>query len=118
MTARLWTKEFVQRGAVWILALEEKKAAIGLESGVLKVVYSGTGETLLEDTEAHSEAVHCAEFSEDRKEFVTGSGEEAILLWCIETGAVIGLLGEEHTMEVTSLAFSRDGQRPTSDRQW
>ncbi len=53
---------------------------IALESVALKVFDSGTGQTLLEDTEAHPEAVYSVEFSEYRKEFVTGSREDTVRL--------------------------------------
>ncbi len=78
MTARLETKAFAQSSAVSILALsaDEKTVVIGLESGALKVLDSGTDETLLEDIEAHPRAVHSVEFSGDTKEFVTGTAEE------------------------------------------
>ncbi len=113
MTAGFQTQEFAQSSAVWTVALsaDEKKVAIGLESGGLKVLDSRTGETLFEDTEAHPEAVYSVEFSPDGKHFVTGSRDETIRLWSIEKWAAIGLPVEDHFMEVTSFAFTRDGQQ-------
>ncbi len=77
----------------------KKKATVSLESGALKVLDSGAGERLLEDTEHHPEVVHPVKFSEDRKEFVTGSWKKTIWFWRVEKWAVIGLLYDEHTWE-------------------
>ncbi len=57
---------FTQSSAVWYVALcsEDGKVAIGLQNGTVKVLDSGTGDTVFEDTEAHSDGcdVYCVQF--------------------------------------------------------
>ncbi len=103
----------MQSSAIWAVAIsaDDMKVAIGLENGALKVLDSWTGETLFEDTRAHTRTVYSVEFSPDGKRLVTGSWDNTIRLWNIENWAPIGSPAEEHLMEVTSFAFSRNGQQ-------
>ncbi len=116
LTAGSQTEELVQNSAVWTVAIsaDDMKVAIGLEDGALKVVDSWTGETLFEDTEAHTEVVYSVEFSPDGKLLATGSWDKTIRLWNMEKCAAIGIPVEEHIREVASFAFSRNGQQLVS----
>ncbi len=96
----------MQNSAIWTVAIsaDDMKVAIGLENGALKVVDSWTGETLFEDTQAHTKTIYSVEFSPDGKHLVTGSWDKTIRLWNIANWAPIGSPVEEHTMELTSFA--------------
>ncbi len=88
--------------------------AIGLENGTLKVVDCCTGETLFEDSGAHSDSVSSIAFSADGRRLATGGRDRTIRVWDTETWATIGLPVEGHSDWVTSVAFSRNGQQLAS----
>ncbi len=67
------------------MCTDDRKVAIGLQNGGLKVVDCCTGETLFEDSEAHSDNVSCIAFSADGRRLATGGWDETIRVWDTET---------------------------------
>ncbi len=88
----LQTDKFTQSSTVQCVALcsEDGKVAIGLDDGTVKVLDSGAGDTVFEDTEAHSEGVTCIAFSSDGGRMATCSSDKTIRVWDAETWAAIG----------------------------
>jgi WD40 repeat protein len=63
----------------------------------------------------HSSYVATVAFSPDGKTLASGSGDNTIMLWDIETGQPIGQLTSGLTSVVTSVAFSPDGKTLASN---
>jgi WD40 repeat protein len=77
-----------------------------------------TGEPIGRPLHGHPEGVRTLAFSPDGRWLASGSGRATILLWdvsrqpntSVETGEPVGVLFGEHDDDVTSVAFSPDGQ--------
>ncbi len=80
----------------------------------IEVVDCCTGETLFEDSEAHSDGVWSIAFSADGRRLATGGWDRTIRVRDTETWATIGSPVEGHSRCVTSVAFSRNGQQLAS----
>ena len=61
----------------------------------------------------HTGVVHGVTFSPDGKRVLSGSGDETLRLWDVETGQQVRCL-KGHTGCVNSVAFSPDGKRALS----
>ncbi len=75
---------------------------------------AGAGETLFEDSEAHSSNLSCIAISADGRRLATGGRDKTIRVWDTETWATIGSPVDSHGLWVTSVAFSRNGQQLAS----
>ncbi len=66
--------------AVYCVAMctDDRKVAIGLRNGTLKVADCCTGETLFENAEAHSGGVSCIAISADGRRLATAPGGKNI----------------------------------------
>ena len=63
---------------------------------------------LVRTLEMHSGPVNSVAISPDGKQVCSGSNDNTVLLWDIETGTTVDM-NDEHSAPVTSVAFSRDG---------
>ncbi|EHK21355.1 uncharacterized protein TRIVIDRAFT_10543, partial [Trichoderma virens Gv29-8] len=57
----------------------------------------------------HEDDVKCVAFSQDEKHLASGSRDNTIKIWDLETGQVVSYVMRGHTKEVTAVAFSRQG---------
>ena len=64
--------------------------------------------------EGHTEGVANVVFSPDGKKLASGSNDNTVQLWDVETGQAIGSALEGHTHWVTSVVFSPDGKKLAS----
>ena len=71
----------------------------------------GNRKTDGEPLKGHSFSVDSVAFSPDGKRIVSGSADNTLRLWDVETGKPIGEPLTGHRKEVDSVAFSPDGKR-------
>jgi hypothetical protein len=64
--------------------------------------------------EGHTDQVTNAVFSLDGKTLASGSGDQTVRLWDVETGQAIGLALEGRTNMALNLTFTSDGKPTTS----
>ncbi len=120
-TLRVWkgndgsaVNAFDQGRGVRCVALcsDNRKVAISLECGTLKVLDCGTGVTLFEDAEAN--VSWSVAFSPDGQRLAAGGWDPVIRVWDTERWAAIGSPVEGHAKPVISVAFSPNGLRMVS----
>ena len=64
--------------------------------------------------EGHTSSVTNVVFSPDGKKLASGSSDDTVRLWDVETGQAIGLALEGHTDWVRNVVFSPDGKKLAS----
>ncbi|MEG4857213.1 WD40 repeat domain-containing protein [Microcoleus sp. K1-B6] len=84
----------------------EPKPPIEVVEGLRQAVYGVIERNRLE---GHSNWVNGVSFSPDGKTLASGSGDNTIKLWNVDTGQVISTI-EAHNSPITSVSFSPDGK--------
>ncbi len=120
-TLRVWNAknglqiaEFcVDEGGVDTIAItaDDRKMAIGLLNGTMKVIDCCTGETLFGDSTIW---VPSFAFSSDGRRLVTVEAYKTVHLWDAETWTEIASPSTGHDHEIISFAFSPNGQHLAS----
>ncbi len=92
----------------------DKKIAIGLSDGTLKVLDYFTEEVLFEDTKAHEISVRCVAFCPNGLYLATGSRDKTVGIWNVQTWRRMGDRLKGHELIVQDIAFSPCGKQLAS----
>ncbi|EIN12156.1 WD40 repeat-like protein [Punctularia strigosozonata HHB-11173 SS5] len=82
-------------------------AVVGLEGGTILVYEVTTGQTI-RTFKGHTDYVSSVAFSPDGKRVVSGSDDETVCIWDVQSEQLVHPPLQGHTNHVTSVAFSPD----------